>query len=289
MSSRPEKDKPCSAASSIKLAAFDFDGTLVPKDVPNVDLDDQTSALLGQLRSQDVRLIIATGRHPSFIQKRIRKFQFDAIIGYSGNVVAEGSHWEAEAFRPTMIQNVASFVQKIPGLEMTLYSDQGTACAADSKSREALIRKWHRTDGITDLTGVADFLIGDLQQGAVMQVSRLCLRLDRWERYPQIRPQFQNCFPGFRLVKTGEQQAEVLAQGRSKASEILRLAHSFGIKEDQVACAGDDENDIEMLRLFYHSYYIGREDDPLRKEATFWAERIQSMLKQLLIKGENHV
>lgn len=275
--------------SGIRLTALDFDGTLVPKDVPNVDLDDQTAELLGQLRRKGVRLIIATGRHPSFIQKRIRKFQFDAIVGYSGNVVMKDGCEEAAAFSTEMIQAVYAFSQDISGLEMTLYSDQGTACGSSPESREALVRKWRRTDRITDLTGVADFLIRDIQCVTTMQFSRICLHLNRWELYPQIRAEFQSRFPGFRLVKTGDRQAEVLVQGRSKASEILKLAHSFGISVDQIACAGDDENDVEMLQRFYHSYYIGRDDDPLRSAATFCAESAAAVLEQLLNqKGENY-
>ena len=274
--------------SGIRLAALDFDGTLVPKDVPNVDLNDQTAALLEQLRCRGLRLIVATGRHPSFIQKRIRKFQFDAVIGYSGNV-SHGRQKEAAAFRLDMIQAVYVFAQNNPGLEMTLYSDHGIACGSSSESREALLKKWRRTDRICDLNGVADFLISDIRKATTMQISRICLHLDRWELYPGIKSEFQIHFPGYRLVKTGDKQAEVLAQGRSKASEILRLAHSLGISADQIACAGDDENDIEMLQLFDHSYYIGRNDDPLRSAAAYCAGHVDTVLEQLLIKGESHV
>ncbi len=273
----------------IRLAALDFDGTLVPKDIPNVDLDDRTTALLEQLRCRGLRLIVATGRHPSFIQKRIQKFQFDAVIGYSGNVVSRGRQEEAAAFSLDMIQAVYAFAQNNPGLEMTLYSDQGIACGSSSESREVLLKKWRSTDRIWDLNGVTDFLISDIRKVTTMQISRICLHLNRWELYPEIKLAFQIHFPGFRLIKTGDKQAEVLAQGRSKASEILRLAYSLGISADQIACAGDGENDIEMLQLFDHSYYIGRNDDPLRSAAAYCAGHVNTVLEQLLIKGESHV
>lgn len=275
--------------SGIRLAALDFDGTLVPKDVPNADLNDRTAALLEQLRCRDLRLIVATGRHPSFIQKRIRKFQFDAVIGYSGNVVSHGCQEEAATFSADMIQAVYAFAKNHPSLEMTLYSDQGIACGSSSESKGALLKKWRRTDRICDLNGVADFLISDIRKVTTMQVSRICLHLDRWELYPGIKSEFQIHFPGFRLIKTGDKQAEVLAQGRSKASEILRLAHRLGISADQIACAGDDENDMEMLQLFDHSYYIGRNDDPLRSAAAYCAGHVDAVLEHLLIKGESHV
>lgn len=38
--------------SKIRLAAFDFDGTLVPKDIPNLDLETDIVALLQKLRQQ---------------------------------------------------------------------------------------------------------------------------------------------------------------------------------------------------------------------------------------------
>lgn len=275
--------------SPIRLTALDFDGTLVPKDVPNVDLDDRTVALLEQLRRQGMRLIVATGWHPSFILKRVRKFRFDAIVGYSGNVTAIQDQLQAAVFNGETLLAFSAFARQLPGVDMTLYSDQGIACGGSPESREALVRKWRRTDRICDLNGVADFLIGEVQKVRGMRVSRVCLRFDSWERYPQVRTTFQSRFPGFRLVKTGDRQAEVLAQGRSKASEILRLALGLGISEDQIACAGDDENDMEMLRLFHHSYYIGRDDDPLRRTAAFCANNVTAVLEQLLIKGDNHV
>lgn len=121
---------------------------------------------------------------------------------------------------------------------MTLYSDQGIACGSSSESKEALLKKWRRTDRICDLNGVADFLISDIRKATTMQASRICLHLDRWELYPRIRTEFLSRFPSYRLVKTGDKQAEVLAQGRSKASEILRLAHSLGISADQLPAPG---------------------------------------------------
>ncbi|MFQ8581785.1 MAG: HAD family hydrolase, partial [Holdemania massiliensis] len=72
--------------SKIRLAAFDFDGTLVPKDILNLDLETDIVALLQKLRQQGVYITVATGRHPSYILKRIHRFTFDAIVGYSGNV-----------------------------------------------------------------------------------------------------------------------------------------------------------------------------------------------------------
>lgn len=276
----------------IQLIVFDFDGTLVPKDVPNVDIDNKTLQSIFSLQKKGVRFMIATGRHPSFIFKRIHTISFDRIVGYSGNIVYQNEIYEPYIFHKNEISSFYHYINMNSDSELTLYSDEAVVyCSTKKKQEETRKRLLNAEQIIVDVNGVSEYLVKDyLQQPMNPTICRICIRFQDWNQYENRRKEFEKTFPGYRLVKTGGNQAEVLYEERSKASEILRIAKDMGISKEEVATIGDDENDYEMLKLFPYSFYVGEDNIRLEKAATYRMKDCKEALDYILKNnGVSHV
>lgn len=275
--------------SKIRLAAFDFDGTLVPKDIPNLDLETDIVALLQKLRQQGVYITVATGRHPSYILKRIHRFTFDAIVGYSGNVTLIANQLQAFIFDPAVVRQIAAYAGQLPQLDVTAYTREGIACCGSRKHQAELKARLAQTDRICDLNGVTEFLLSEESSVPAMRVSRICLHYADSAQASAIQTAFPKQFHDYRLVRTGNRQMEVLHASRSKATETLKLAARFQVRADQVAAVGDDENDLEMLQRFHPSYYVGSHHPLLQQAATYTAASCRDVLAALTNKeGERN-
>ncbi len=266
----------------IKVVVLDFDGTLVPKDRPGLDLDDTTVDLLSELRKRNIFLFVATGRHPSFIEKRIKRFDFDAIVGYSGNVILHGDEVNFYKFKKADIKRFYDFFKNYPDVESKLYSPQAIATC---QSVEAKNRELERLDSgkIIDLNGVTDFLLDAYLDGkSYFEYCRYTVRFKDFSKREAVSLEFSKHFADFHLVKTGDKQVEILYKNYSKASRLKELARRLGIDTDAIVTVGDDENDYEMLKEF-ESFYVGDSaNERLRKAATFSVSSCKDALNTIL-------
>jgi len=73
----------------------------------------------------------------------------------------------------------------------------------------------------------------------------------------------------FEVVSSGANNFEIMKKGSSKGSAVKRLAESLNIKQEEVICIGDNENDLSMIR--YAGLGIAMENgvDLLKKEANY--------------------
>ena len=71
----------------------------------------------------------------------------------------------------------------------------------------------------------------------------------------------------FELVFSAPFLFEMQSKGISKASGILKIAEALGISRDRIFAAGDQENDLSMIKAF-HSFSPEDGQDIVKKEAT---------------------
>ncbi|PRR83065.1 Cof-type HAD-IIB family hydrolase [Clostridium vincentii] len=73
----------------------------------------------------------------------------------------------------------------------------------------------------------------------------------------------------FEVVSSGPYNFEIMKKGSSKGSAVQRLAESLGIKQEQVICMGDNENDLSMIRYAGLGIAMGNAVDLLKNEANY--------------------
>lgn len=275
----------------IALIVLDFDGTLVPRKRSDDDFDDELYEILNAIQNIGVKIIIATGRHDSYIRKRIKRFEFEYIIGYCGNVMYPKRMNQNYCFKKAELKAILEHFKHNKDVELKFYTEDGIACASNDYMQNKLIERSLEKYHINDINGVLAFNIEEyLNSNCEISFSRICIRLKNWDDKEEIKKQFSNLFKDYRLVKTGHQQFEVLHNTRSKASQIKKVMRVYNLSNEQVITIGDDENDYEMLNEFPYSYYVGKQNQELIQVAGFVEQDCKSVLKEILKNyGENHV
>lgn len=73
----------------------------------------------------------------------------------------------------------------------------------------------------------------------------------------------------FEVVSSGANNFEIMKKGSSKGSAVKRLAESLNIKQEEVICLGDNENDLSMIRYAGLGIAMGNGVDLLKNEANY--------------------
>ena len=85
--------------------------------------------------------------------------------------------------------------------------------------------------------------------------------LDRFE--PVYRREYDSGFS----VRSGDNFLDIVATGASKGEGLKRLAALLGIKTGDIYAAGDNMNDIDMLRFAGHSYAVANAEAAVKAAA----------------------
>lgn len=235
----------------IKLLALDIDGTLVNS---RDELTPPVRAALQEAVAAGIRLVLATGRRYSRAVPLVEPLGIEApLVTASGalikNPLDHQTLYCAQFGRPRLCRTLA--VLERAGYQAVVYADtfdQGFdyyCVSLDVQSPELLDfyqlnpqceRLWPTLMHDPPEGIFAGFAIGTRDE-----MLRLAVELERVlpeELYVHVlrSPRYK----GF--------MCEICPGGVSKWSGIQRLAHSWGIGDDEICAVGDDVNDIPMIR-----------------------------------------
>jgi Cof subfamily protein (haloacid dehalogenase superfamily) len=73
----------------------------------------------------------------------------------------------------------------------------------------------------------------------------------------------------FEVVSSGDNNFEIMKKGSSKGSAVERLAESLNIRQEEIICIGDNENDLSMIRYAGLGIAMGNGVDLLKNEANY--------------------
>lgn len=242
----------------IKLIVSDFDGTLIPlKNVRNNVIDSKVKqSLIAQMKKRKV--IIATGRHPSFISKVIPDISFETIIGFSGNLTHQKERWIFQRFSVELVKQVLVFInqfdRKVALFMCSVENDffyTSQNCFAYIKKKEALTN-----NQLKDIHCISKKTIAEWIGNPIEPICRICLSFQNKEERHAVENAFIKQFRNYTLVETGKLQLEVMKKNHGKAAEVLRIMKEMQIKQEEVAVIGDSYNDITMFQQFKNSFCI---------------------------------
>lgn len=267
----------------IKLIATDFDGTLVPDNGKYEDLAEDVHQLLLQLQKQGVECIIATGRYPGYIKRRIHKMEFPTVIGFTGNLTYDGERVDGFRFKKQELKRISGWVRENTPFDLSFRTQDNMVIYLypEHRAREMSAPAEQRLK--KDFGSMSELLIDEyLEQDEIDPIVRVMIRALDMTPYLDVKAKFEKDFSDFRLVRTGGTAIDVMTYDRSKASEIEKIMKLRGLSEDEVATVGDGENDYEMLKRFQHSFYVGPENAKLEQAAEYRKSCIQEVLSAVL-------
>ncbi|AOR24548.1 Cof-type HAD-IIB family hydrolase [Clostridium taeniosporum] len=76
-------------------------------------------------------------------------------------------------------------------------------------------------------------------------------------------------FSDIETVSSGDNNFEVMQKGVSKGNAAKILSEKLGIKQDEVICIGDNENDLSMIKFAGLGVAMGNGSDIVKKSANY--------------------
>lgn len=214
----------------IKIAFFDVDGTLVN---PRTGLiSDRTKEALIRLRQKGILLCIATGRPPASLPD-LTNLPFDAFLTCNGALCYTENRIIAE--NPIPADAVQKVIANAAALGRPVTVALRHRLAANGMDPD--LAEYYRMAGL-ELTVAADF--DEAARGHVYQMMLGCRVSDHEAVIRGI--------DDVSITYAWDRAADVIPNGNSKGSSVLRILEHFNLSADEAIAFGDGFNDREMLQ-----------------------------------------
>ena len=240
-----------------KLILFDIDGTIIDhfkKEIPK-----KTIQALKELKLNNHKVAIATGKGPTFIKELFDDIEIDTFVALNGNYVVYNNEViykkyldgaSLKRFCEFCLANDLAFVVSDEGGTKTLYDD-------DERIREYYANfSLGYPEVITEITDYNSYfqmtiMVKDFEEAKVVPF-----------------------FAEFIFVRMAIYGMNVVGNDGLKEIGIQKLLDHTHYTSDDLVVFGDGLNDIGMFRLAKTSIAMGNANPKLKDEATHITEHI---------------
>ena len=239
----------------IKALFFDIDGTLVSfktHAIPQSALD-----AIGKARMKGVKVFIATGRPPAFIDN-LGSLEYDGMICTNGSyIIADGKVIHKNPICQEDIRNLANYMEEhyLPSIFATEHGV--VACGFDEANKDTLdvfsllnipVPKSVPIDEAigSEAIQIVAFFNKDSEQYIMSNVLTHC-EANRWH------PTFTDCIP----------------EGTDKSEGIDIVCSHYGLDVSEAMAFGDGGNDIGMLSHAGIGVAMGNASDDVKAAASY--------------------
>jgi Cof subfamily protein (haloacid dehalogenase superfamily) len=251
----------------IKALALDLDGTVL---APGPVLTERTAKVLRACGEKGLRLIFATGRAPAAAERFRKAVGAEGpMVYFNGAVVADMPGAKILSVTP-LEKDVVEFcvdLSREMGVYYQIYfpgtgddSRQVLMAERDSPHREM----YHKHTGI-----LAE--LGSLKEAIAAPEFAGCIKgmfLAEPEVQDRIRPKLEERFgDSIYVARTFPTFLEVMNASVSKGQGLSLALEYRGLKPDEVAAFGDEENDLPMFALAAFSAAPANAKEPVKAAA----------------------
>ncbi len=245
----------------IKLLAVDMDGTCLNS---KGKMTDKTFEALKKAAENGVTVVPTTGRNITCLPKRLQGESFYRYVISSNGALVVDLKENKEIFKA--------------------YIDTDTAVEILNKCKKHLILvaahidRDYYVEGPFLYMGVKHFLKDDAT--VLKYVNNLAKAIKKnsclveefqffyhSEKYKDVIKEIISPYPHI-CSANSDRYAEVFNSGGSKGTALLALGKHLGISPDEIACAGDEENDLSMFGVAGHRFAMGNAIDAVKEKAT---------------------
>lgn len=213
----------------LKLILTDLDHTLLHQDG---SVSEETLRVLSECRSRGILFAIATARYWIGAEKYIHLLKPDFEITTDGTLIH--SHDKCTYSCAFSVEETNALIRSIldenPAAEITVASGKTVYWNSAHIAESSRLYKAVYNDYSTPLDA---------------QANKLAVELPNDETAVRIASKLQCRWQGYR----GERWYSFMPQGSGKTVAIKALADSIGIDLSEIVAFGDDDNDIEMLKM----------------------------------------
>ncbi|MCB7304403.1 Cof-type HAD-IIB family hydrolase [Bariatricus massiliensis] len=259
----------------IKLIASDLDGTLVRNYEQTISTE--TFDLIRQLKDRGIMFVPASGRQYANMRRLFAPLGYEvpyisengSLCIYNDEILSTGQ------IPPDTIRHILDALMEyrskfhtghcILSVKDTYYTDSN-----DAKFMDYM----HNTMGnivkqIPDLYAVNEPLL----KAAICDFNGT----------KDLLPFFTDKLKGeIRVATSASHWIDFIAPNANKGTALKALMERFGIRKEECVCFGDQQNDVEMLKLAGTSYAMDTAVPEVVKHADHVIESVEPVLKEIL-------
>lgn len=237
----------------IRLVVTDLDGTLLS---PDRTISDHAVEVISRLKEKGVLFTFITGRPWCAAERFAKRVGIDIpVISCNGAVISRG--YEILWRRPMPLLHLRGLLEAAVEDGLTvLYSQEG---------REAAMSE-------TDWTRQRNYPVHFPEDGEWHSLTADKVNLisgEKTDAFRLLSTSFHGLRDKYKFVCYGDTGCEIAGKGVTKASALERYAADRGVGMEHVMAIGDNENDLEMLRLAAVGVAVRNATDAAKEAADY--------------------
>lgn len=243
---------------SIKLIAFDLDGTLLNSEH---QLDRETIETIKKVQSKGIMTLTATGRMFCSALPYIKQLDIrEAVINYNGALVVDPVKEKTIFHDPIPLktaQEIANFA-KTEGHYLQVYLDD----------RLFIEKRQEETSIYEKTAGIKAEVVGDLNEFIKKPPTKMVIIENDPELHEEIYNKLTEDFADtLEITSSIKNFIEITAREISKAAALKKIADNLSVDKEEIMAFGDGLNDLKMLQWVGHGVAM-ENGHPNLKEVT---------------------
>lgn len=253
----------------VKLIATDMDGTFLDAKGSFDRL--RFDRVLTELENRDIPFVVASGNGMDRLLKIFNGFEerLTFVAENGGHIYQNGQTLYRQTLPTTLIHEVIDYLQDgvkeycfMLGQDKKIYMADGApqpfdeTLAIEPAQMEAFLSRLTYLPDIRNISEQETFY----KMGLWVPEKKVARLVDR----------FNQAFSGkLNAVTSGYGSIDLMPAGIHKAWGLQRVMDPLGIDPSQVMAFGDNDNDLEMLRLANYSYAVDNASSAVKATAKF--------------------
>ena len=242
---------------SIKAIFFDIDGTLVP--FGDRGIPAEVREAIRQVRADGVKVFIATGRHPEWIDN-LGDTEFDGYVTTNGALVLLADKRTLIHIRPIEQASISRLISFAPESDLAfsvLPAAGGIFITREIPEVTAACR-------LLNLPSTPVRPISEAGGKEIVQLMAFGTEEDR-SRVGLFKEILPDCEP----TSWNPLFCDIVPKGSDKGEGVAKMLEYFGLRKEDAVAFGDGDNDIPMLRLCGTGVAMGNAPQQVKEAADY--------------------
>jgi len=277
----------------IKLFFADLDGTFLY--IPNSDragVTEENLASLDVLKENNIRLMLATGRHHTFLPRVLgdTSLRFDTIGFCGAEVYLDGEVLFSMDFTSeevlALVDHFSAYDYDATIHFTTLNNDWIHYDVTSPLFERA---KNFQSNGIpTDRRSLLEIGIRDyLKEERDSPIIRLSFWFSNIDDNLSYLDLLNEAFPNqYTIVRSSPRELQIMKNNMNKGKGIQMIADHLNIPLDEIAVIGDSENDLGMFELIPYSFCMSHADKKLQAKVKYSVDSFAEAVEILVANND---
>ena len=254
-----------------KLVVTDMDGTLLNS---QGKVSDENKEVLNKLQDEGVHIAVATGRIYASARIFAKYIGIKTpIIACNGAIARKIENNEILYQNPLKKEDCNKVLDILRRYDVYFHFYTDDTFYSERLERSAL-KIFERNKTINEEDKI-DMRIVDDSYDTINNSKEKILKFlvidDDVALLQEIRKELSQV-PGIDVCKSRPDNLEIMNKGVEKGKAVKKLADSLGVKQEEVICIGDNENDISMLKYAGLGIAMGNAEEIVKETADYVTE-----------------